>query len=385
MNKYALLLIIAILSVSLATAGDTIINVWGTLDYGWIDANTFGMRFKGSAQTRQIEQDWPKSILLITNYAHRQKENLFAWQVRKSRDGEILQVITNDFARRRSYSSDSSAPQGGSAAPYSEFQSVIPRIFDDTKMFVEGDQIEFRLCWFTEVSIFSFTVPAPPFALPAANNESKPQGSEPPVHDQSPKTDGKAVNPPPPTSAGGEHAPETGESQSDDRLPEGMGNDSLSPPSSPSVQEEDPGVNETPSDDQAAEVEDPDQSPSPAVVAVEPVPEPNETPADSVMMEENAPPQEEPLRSSYAQGETIHYSFPSPTPASRSASLAVVQLKSGEEPILVYSGEIPYDPATGQFTIRLDTADLSTGSYELIIWITGEMEPHRARFQLVPP
>ena len=259
MTKYALLLIIAILSMCLATAGDTIINVWGTLDYGWIDANTFGMRFKGSAQTRQIEQDWPKSILLITNYAHREKENLYAWQVRKSRDGETLQVIANDFARRRSYSSDSSAVQAGSGAPYSEFQSVIPRIFDDTKMFAEGDQIEFRLCWFTEVSIFSFTVPSPPFAPPAENNETKLQGNEPPVHDEAPETDSKAANPSPPSSAGDEHAPEVNESTSQDQGSDKEASESAST-DVPAVQEESP-VSDTPAaEDKAPVAEDTTQS-----------------------------------------------------------------------------------------------------------------------------
>jgi len=385
MTKYALLLIIVLLSVCLATAGDTIINVWGTLDYGWIDANTFGMRFRGSEQTCQVEQDWPKSILLITNYARRLKENLFAWQVRKSRDGEILQVITNDFARARSYASDPGTSQIEEDAPYSEFQLLIPKIFDDNKMFADGDQIELRLCWFTQVTLFSFIVPAPPFVAPTLENGSTLERNEPPLHGQPSEADTGAVQSSPSPATGGEPAAETGESQSDDQLPEGMANDPLSPPSSPAVQEEVPEVDETPPKDQAAEMEGPDQSPSPDVVAVEPVPEPNETRADSVTMEESVPSQEEPLRSSYVQGETIHYSFPPPTPASHSASLAVIQLKPGEEPILVYSDDIPYDPATGQFTIRLDTTDLSTGFYELIVWITGEMEPHRTRFQLVPP
>ena len=386
MNRCLCLLMIVLLSVALGAVGDTIINVWGTLDYGWIDANTFGMRFRGSEQTCQVEQDWPKSILLITNYARRLKENLFAWQVRKSRDGEILQVITNDFTRRRSYSSDSSAPQAGSAAPYSEFQSVSPRIFDDTKMFAEGDQIEFRLCWFTEVSIFSFTVPSPPFALPAANNESKSQGNEPPVHDQSPGIDGKAANPSTPPSAGVEHAPEVNESTSEDQ-----GSDKgASEPASidvPAVQQESPESAVPASEDKAPVTEDTTQStevmPPPEA---EPVTDSQEQPMDSARAEEPpAPFDEVALQSSYVQGDTIHYSFPAPTLTSNSASLAVVEVKAGAELDLVYYGDIAYDSATGMFAIDLDTTDFPIGSYELVIWIAGEMGPRRKQFDVVLP
>ena len=95
--------------------------------------------------------------------------------------------------------------------------------------------------------------------------------------------------------------------------------------------------------------------------------------------------EELPLQRSYTQGDIIHYSFPSPTAASNSASLAVVKVQAGKQLDLVYYGDIAYDPATGMFAIDLDTTEFPIGSYELVIWVTGEMQARRKQFELVPP
>jgi len=151
--------------ITIATVGDTITNIWGTVNYGWIDSERFGIQFQGSEQIRQIEQDWPKSALLVTNHAHRLGDNLFAWQVRKSSEGEVLLVVPNDFTKAQSYYPDSQDSETQEGFAYSEFQVALSRILDTHTIIAEGDMIEIHLSWGAEHRLFSFSVPAPPATL----------------------------------------------------------------------------------------------------------------------------------------------------------------------------------------------------------------------------
>lgn len=368
-----LLVVVFLITGVFGTAGDTIINVWGRLDYGWIDASTFGIRFQGSAQIHQIEQDWPKSALLITDHAHRFNDNLCAWQIRKSEGREILQVIPNDFTKGQAYTSEPPKQQTEGNGSYSEFQLVIPRVFDSYVLLAGGDPIEIRLCWVAQQPVFFFVVSVPPPAQ-SGEHSSTPETDETPSNDQT-------------TSSSTPHsedepAPETEESRVSGQVPDEVIGSPPSTPSSLSEQEPIPKINESPSNGQAAEESSSVVQPPSPVVEDESVR--GETPPEAATGEDREV-QQEPLRSSYVQGETILYSFAPANPANNTAKLTVLQVNPGEAQNLVYFDAIPYDPTTGQFTIRLDTADLPTGSYELIIWITGEMEPHRARIEIISP
>ena len=173
------LVFISLLIITSTTAADTIANMWGTVHYGWIDTETFGIQFQGSEQTRQIEQDWPKSALLISDYAHRFSDNLFAWQVRKSAEGEVLLVIPNDFTKAQSYYPDAQPSETQKDISYSEFQLALSRVLDSHKIIAEGDLIEIHLSWGQEHLLFSFTIPGlqAPLELPM---ESEPEGTESP-------------------------------------------------------------------------------------------------------------------------------------------------------------------------------------------------------------
>jgi len=175
------LVFIFLLGITSATAADTIANMWGTVHYGWIDTEAFGIQFQGSEQIRQIEQDWPKSALLITNHAHRFSDNLFAWQVRKSAEGEVLLVIPNDFTKAQSYYPDAqpSETQEQEDISYSECQVTLSRILDSHKIIAEGDLIEIHLSWGQEHLLFSFSIPGlpAPLELPI---ESAPEVTESP-------------------------------------------------------------------------------------------------------------------------------------------------------------------------------------------------------------
>lgn len=161
--RTSLYLVFAILlGITLVATGDTITNIWGTVNYGWIDTETFGIQFQGSEQIRKIEQDWPKSALLITDHAHRFSDNLFAWQVRKSAEGEVLLVIPNDFTKTESYYPDAQSNETQDDVSYSQFQAAFLRILDSHKVIVDGDLIEICLSWGAEHLLFSFTVPPPP-------------------------------------------------------------------------------------------------------------------------------------------------------------------------------------------------------------------------------
>jgi len=369
-----LLVVVLLVAGVFGTAGDTIINVWGRLDYGWIDASTFGIRFQGSAQIHQIEQDWPKSALLITDHAHRFNDNLCAWQIRKSEGREILQVIPNDFTRGQSYTSEPPKQQTEGNSSYSEFQLVIPRVFDSYELLAGGDPIEIRLCWVTQQAAFFFVVSVPPPAQ-SGEHSSTPEPNESPSEDQTTSS--------PTPGSEDEPAPETEESHPSDQVPdETVG----SPPSAPlplSEQEPIPKINESPSNGQAAEESSGVVQPPSPVVEDESVR--GETPPESAATGEDREVQQEPLRSSYVQGETIHYSFAPANPTNGQGSLTVIQADPGEERTLFYYDAIPWDPGTRHFTIRLNTAALVPGYYEFIIWVNGETESRRHHVEIVAP
>ena len=167
LKKCFYLVLVFLFGISIAAAGDTITNIWGTVDYGWIDAETLGIQFQGSEQIRQIEQDWPKSALLITDHAHRLTDNLFAWQIRKSSEGEVLLVIPNDFTKAESYYPSAQPNETREGVFYSEVQVRFSRVFESHKLIAEGDVIEIHLSWGAEHRLFLFTVPARP--SPAAH------------------------------------------------------------------------------------------------------------------------------------------------------------------------------------------------------------------------
>jgi len=377
-----LLVVVLLVTGAFGAAGDTIINVWGRLDYGWIDESTFGIRFQGSAQIHQIEQDWPKSALLITDHAHRFNDNLYAWQIRKSEGREILQVIPNDFTRGQSYTSEPPKQQTEGNGSYSEFQLVMPRVFDSYVLLAEGDPIEIRLCWVAQQSVFFFVVSAPPPAQ-SGEHSSTPEPNESPSEEQTSEAGSNDTSSSSTPHSEDEPAPETEESRVSEQVPDEVIGSPPSAPSSLSEQEPIPKINESPSNGQAAEESSSAVQPPSPVVEDESVR--GETPPESAATGEDREVQQEPLRSSYVQGETIRYSFAPANPTNGQGSLTVIQADPGEERTLFYYDAIPWNPGTRHFTIRLNTAALVPGYYEFIIWVNGEMESRRHHVEIVAP
>ena len=165
MKRLRIVLIFASLaSIAVASAGDTIINSWGAMSYGWINTETFGIQFEGGEQVRQIVEEWPECAFFITNDAHRFQDNIHTWQIRKSAQGEFLLVIPNDFAAAKSYKINPAEQEqeGEEGSSISEFTLAIPTTFETQKMIAVGDPVAIHLSWKSELLLFTFTIPAQP-------------------------------------------------------------------------------------------------------------------------------------------------------------------------------------------------------------------------------
>jgi hypothetical protein len=79
------------------------------------------------------------------------------------------------------------------------------------------------------------------------------------------------------------------------------------------------------------------------------------------------------LKTSYAQGESIHLAFPLLDSVTGSAitdttvTLSVVKIDPGKLPETVYFGTIPFDQSREMYSLDYGTADLTPGSYDLYI------------------
>ncbi len=385
MRKSACVLLVFLFSVTIGVAGDTITNVWGTLSYGWVDAETFGIQFQGSSQIRQIEQDWSNSALLITNVACRFNDNVYAWQIRKSEGKEALHLITNNFARAQSYVSDPPNPQTQESALYSEFELLIPKTFDSHNMMIFGDRIEIWLCIDRPLQLFSFTVPPAPPLLEEAHGPA-PEADESRLNDQPSETGEGNVQTAP--SGALEDQP-TGEAEGghpSQQPAEDVASSSQSVPSSLPEKEPASEQGKPASDDEASTADSRNVLSSPPEVAEEqPVSEPGEALSNDQAMEENAIVQVETLRDSYVQGETIQYSFAPASTTNGKGNLTVLRVDPGEESTVIYHDAIAWEMERGCFTFRLHTGDLAPGHYDLVIWVNGEMEPRRHRIEMLPP
>ena len=164
MKKCLYLVLAFLVGITVVTAGDTILNAWGSLSYGWLNADTFGIQYRGSEQVRQIEQDWPDFAFFITADARRLEDNVHAWQIRKSAQGDVLLVIPNDFTAAKSYKIGPPAQEqeGDEKLSVSEFNLPIPKVLDSQKIIAVGDPITIHLSWDSEHFLFAFTIPAPP-------------------------------------------------------------------------------------------------------------------------------------------------------------------------------------------------------------------------------
>lgn len=96
-----------------------------------------------------------------------------------------------------------------------------------------------------------------------------------------------------------------------------------------------------------------------------------------------------PAQTVYALGDTLAHSFPLAAPESDasagpgSARVALVWVRAGLADELVRYLYVEPDPATGLVSYRLDTADLTTGDYDLIVWVNPPGITVRHRIELV--
>ncbi len=96
-----------------------------------------------------------------------------------------------------------------------------------------------------------------------------------------------------------------------------------------------------------------------------------------------------PAQTVYALGDTLAHSFPLAAPADDasaepgSARVALVCVRAGLADELVRYLYVEPDPVTGLVSYRLDTAGLTTGDYDLIVWVTPPGIAVHHRIELV--